>query len=305
MATAGVYTNTASLTRLRLDARGFSFLPRQPLRSLLSGRKRSRLRGRGLDFEELRNYRPGDDIRTMDWRVTHRTGRPHVRVYKEERDRAVLLLVDQRLPMFFGSQARMKSVAAAELAALSGWRVLSQSDRVGAVLFNDTQVHSFRPSRRQKHFLSALAQLSRMNQALRAEQSDQPGADQLAAALEAAERMAGHDYLICIISDFYGWNDRCLTSIRRMAQHNDMIAAMVFDPLERDISRATSLVVSDGRYQLQIDPEKRDLGRRFDESFQSRVVSLQQSLRKHGMPVLAIDTVTPVFEQLRQALGGR
>ena len=305
MAISGVYTSTASLTRLRLDAHGFSFLPRQPLRSLLSGRKRSRLRGRGLDFEELRNYRPGDDIRTMDWRVTQRTGRPHVRVYNEERDRAVLLLVDQRLPMFFGSRTRMKSVAAAELAALSGWRVLSQNDRVGTVIFNDRELLSHRPSRRQKSFLGALAQLSRMNQALRADQPDETRPSQLAAALEAAERIAGHDYLICIISDFFGWNDRCLESVKRMARHNDMIAAMIFDPLERDISRASNLVVSDGRYQLQIDPEKRDLGKRFGESYQSGVTRLQHSLRKHGMPVLAIETVTPVFEQLRHALGGR
>jgi uncharacterized protein (DUF58 family) len=305
MASPGVYTSTASLTRLRLDASGFSFLPRQPLQSLLGGRKRSRLRGRGLDFEELRNYRPGDDIRTMDWRVTNRTGRPHVRVYNEERDRSVLLLVDQRLPMFFGSRNKMKSVVAAELAALSGWRVLNQHDRVGAVLFNDTELQSCRPSRRQKSFMTVLSQLNRMNRALRADQQERPQPGQLATALEAAERMAGHDHLVCIISDFHGWDERCLASVKRMARHNDLIAALVYDPLEQDISAASSLVVSDGYYQLQIEPEQRELGRRFGESFESDVAALQATLRKHGMPVLPVDTVEPVFEQLRRALGGR
>ena len=147
MSEGSVYTDVQTLARLRHDAHGFSFLPRQPLSSLLSGRRRSRLRGRGLDFEELRNYRPGDDIRTMDWRVTNRTGRPHVRVYTEERDRPVLLIADQRLGMFFGSRSKMKSVVAAELAALCGWRVLSQGDRVGAILFNDARIEQFRPSR--------------------------------------------------------------------------------------------------------------------------------------------------------------
>ena len=93
--TDDVYTNLKALVRLRHSARGFSYLPQQPLRSLLAGRKRSRLRGRGLDFDELRHYRPGDDIRTMDWRVTNRTGKPHVRVYTEERDRPALLLADE------------------------------------------------------------------------------------------------------------------------------------------------------------------------------------------------------------------
>jgi len=109
-----IYTSLRALMRLRYSARGFSYLPRQPVRSLLSGRKRSRLRGRGLDFDELRHYRPGDDIRTMDWRVTNRTGKPHVRVYTEERDRPVVVMVDQRLSMFFGSRQKMKSVIAGE-----------------------------------------------------------------------------------------------------------------------------------------------------------------------------------------------
>ena len=125
----GVYTSREELVRLRHSARGFSYLPKQPVGSLLAGRKRSRLRGRGLDFDELRHYRPGDDIRTMDWRVTNRTGKPHVRVYTEERDRPVMLVVDQRLPMFFGSRWKMKSVVAAEVAALTAWRVLDVGDR--------------------------------------------------------------------------------------------------------------------------------------------------------------------------------
>ena len=90
--------------------------------SVLSGRYASRLRGRGLNFEEIRRYLPGDDVRTMDWKVTARTRSPHVRVYTEEKDRAVLLIVDQRINMFFGTRDKLKSVTAAELAALGAWR---------------------------------------------------------------------------------------------------------------------------------------------------------------------------------------
>lgn len=305
MSEGSVYTDVPTLARLRRDAHGFSFLPRQPLSSLLSGRRRSRLRGRGLDFEELRNYRPGDDIRTMDWRVTNRTGRPHVRVYTEERDRPVILIADQRLGMFFGSRHKMKSVVAAELTALCAWRVLSQGDRVGAILFNDTRIEQSRPSRSTRMLMSSLGRLSEMNNQLKADQREAPAPGQLAAALDVAERMAGHDYLICIISDFAGWDARCLASVKRIAQHNDLIASLVFDPLERDISRAASLVVSDGEYQLQLDPERQELGKRFEASFTSGLSDLTRELRKHGMPVLPIDTVSPVFEQLRNQLGSR
>ncbi len=300
---SGIYTDTASLARLRHDAHGFSLLPQQPLNSLLSGRKRSRLRGRGLDFEELRHYRPGDDIRTMDWRVTNRTGKPHVRVFTEERDRPVILLVDQRLGMFFGSRVRMKSVVAAELAALAAWRVLAQGDRVGTILFNDSRCLQSRPSRSERLLLSSLGQLAAMNGELRADQAATPAPEQLAGALQLAERMVGHDYLVCVVSDFDGWNDACLASIKRMARHNDLVAALVFDPLEQDISSARSLVVSDGHYQLQVEPEHRELGRRFQDSFTDSLGGLRSELRKHGMPVLPIDTVTPVSEQLRLELG--
>ena len=127
-----VHTSLADLLRLEHLARGFSLLPRQPIHSLLSGRHASRLRGRGLDFEELRHYRLGDDVRTIDWKATNRTGKPQVRVFTEERDRPAIVVVDQRQTMFFGSRRSMKSVAAAEAAAMGVWRVLDQVDRVVA-----------------------------------------------------------------------------------------------------------------------------------------------------------------------------
>src|SRR5215468_8343223 len=141
MATAdpetGVYVTLERLASMRHRARGFSFLPRQPVTSLLAGGHTSKLRGRGLDFDEIRKYLPGDDPRTIDWKVTARTRTPHTRVFTEERERQVLLVVDQRLGMFFGSVRMMKSVAAAEAAALGAWRTIAVKDRVGGVVFND------------------------------------------------------------------------------------------------------------------------------------------------------------------------
>jgi uncharacterized protein (DUF58 family) len=298
-----VYTSLRQLTRLRYDARGFSYLPRQPVGSLLSGRKRSRLRGRGLDFDELRHYRPGDDIRNMDWRVTNRTGKPHVRVYTEERDRPVLLLVDQRLSMFFGSQRRMKSVTAAEAAALTAWRVLGVGDRVGAVLFNDQQATAIRPTRSEKKTLGWLGQLVAMNRQLSVAPGREPDPGALNRALSLLERSAGHDYLMILISDFSGWSAETLATLRRMRQHNDVVCALVFDPLERDITRADALVVSDGFYQLEIDPARHRLGEKFEAHFESNLNRTQADLRRHDIPVLRLDTVAPVEAQVRAQLG--
>ena len=149
------------LRALEPAARGLSFLPKQPARSVLNGRHASRLRGRGLDFEDLRAYLPGDDIRTIDWKVTARTGRPHVRVMTEERDRPALIVVDQRMTMFFGSRLNMKSVTAAEAAAMAAFRILDQGDRVGGLVVGDSVLAELRPQRSRAalhRFLAALAE---------------------------------------------------------------------------------------------------------------------------------------------------
>ena len=299
-----IYTNLHALVRLRYRAHGFSYLPQQPLRSLLSGRKRSKLRGRGLDFDELRHYRPGDDIRNMDWRVTNRTGKPHVRVYTEERDRPVIAVVDQRLPMFFGSQKKMKSVIAAEVAAMTAWRVLSVGDRIGAVLFNDDRTVEVRPTRNQKRVMGWLGDLADMNNALSVSKNSHSNATALGDALKTLERNIGHDYLIVLISDFYGWDEETLSTIRRIGRHNDVVCALIYDPLERDISRANNLVVSDGQYQLEIEPEHKGLGEKFEASFESSFSRVQADLNRHHIPILPIDTVATVTDQLREKLGG-
>ncbi|MBT3410007.1 MAG: DUF58 domain-containing protein, partial [Halieaceae bacterium] len=226
-ANSQIYTNLQDLVRLRYTAGGFSYLPRQPIRSQLAGRKRSKLRGRGLDFDELRHYRPGDDIRTMDWRVTNRTGKPHVRVYTEERDRPVLVIVDQRLPMFFGSQYKMKSVIAAEVAAITAWRVIDVGDRIGAILFNDERVVEARPARSEKKAMGWLGDLATMNNELSVNSGVPSRPEALAEALRATERQISHDYLVILVSDFYGWSDAALQSIRRIGQHNDIVCSMI------------------------------------------------------------------------------
>jgi len=177
--TEGVYVQLDELVRLQYKASGFSFLPKQPIHSVLSGRHASKLRGRGLNFEELRNYLPGDDTRNIDWKVTARTRTPYVRVYTEEKDRTVWLLIDQRVSMFFGSTKRMKSVVAAEVAAISAWRVLSVGDRVGALVFNDSDISVVPPHRSRERVMQILKQVVDKNQALSADPGLKPDAGKL------------------------------------------------------------------------------------------------------------------------------
>ena len=135
-----IHVSLAHLRSLQGPARGLSFLPHQASASVLNGRHASRLRGRGLNFEEMRDYLPGDDIRSIDWKATARTGSPHVRVFTEERDRPALLVVDQRMSMFFGSVLNLKSVTAAEAAANAAIRINEPGDREPGIVFDDEDV---------------------------------------------------------------------------------------------------------------------------------------------------------------------
>src|ERR1700679_2197340 len=165
----GAYAELNSLVALEFKARGFSLLHSQPVRSLLYGRRSSHVTGRGLDFQELRGYVPDDDVRTIDWRVTARLQKPYVRVYSEERDRPTMLVVDQRINMFFGSRRSMKSVVAAEVAALAAWRVFHQGDRIGAFIFSDQGTEELHMHRNRAAVLRALERISYFNHQLRSD----------------------------------------------------------------------------------------------------------------------------------------
>jgi len=291
------------LIRLQYQATGFSFLPRQPVHSLLSGRHRSRLRGRGLDFEELRQYRPGDDIRTMDWKATKRCGEPYVRVFTEERERPVLLLVDQRISMFFGSQLNMKSVTAAETAALAAWRVVDTGDKVGAIVFNDQEIREIKPRRSKKTVMQILQRIVEQNNALSVDSGVESNNEILDKVLEKAVLRAGHDYLVCVISDFSGISAKSLHHVKQLARHNDVMLLPIYDPLAKKLPTNRSLIISDGSKQILLDSRKNHLQKRFPEFLQGRVQTLSDALDKFGVPVLPLHTAESVALQIRTILG--
>lgn len=299
----GVYTNLRSLTRLKYQAKRFSFLPRQPVRSLLAGRKASRLRGRGLNFEEIRNYLPGDDIRSIDWKVTARMRKPHTRVYTEERDRPTLLVVDQRVGMFFGSRVAMKSVTAAEVAALAAWRSLDVGDRVGAIVFNDSETVVVKPRRSSKTVMQILQAVVQQNTALSANGTTPPDPRRLNTVLGEACRISAHDTLVCIISDFNGNDETTRRLINRLARHNDVIAAFVFDPLEAEFPNAGHLVAGDGSKQIEFNSSDDKLRQDFAEAFDNRLEKARQFLLRRQIPVLPLQTDLPVVEQIAKLLG--
>ncbi|MFW2373833.1 MAG: DUF58 domain-containing protein [Gammaproteobacteria bacterium] len=298
----GAYASLDELVRIQFKARDFSFLPQQPVSSILSGRYASRLRGRGLNFEELRRYQPGDDTRTIDWKVTARTRSPHVRVYSEEKDRAVILVIDQRINMFFGTRDKFKSVTAAELAALAAWRSVDMGDRVGAVVFNDTEVIDIQPQRSQKTVMAILGAVVRLNHQLRADSTEKPNPDMLNIALQKALRLASHDMLMVLISDFFGVDEHTERLTTQMAAHNDVLALLVHDPMRLDPGQQP-VNVSDGSMQMQLNLSNKKERDSLIQDYKTEQQQISHFLRKVSAPLLMVSNQGDVVDQVRHLLG--
>jgi uncharacterized protein (DUF58 family) len=305
MQVAMITVDLEYLLTLKADARGFSFLARQPVTSLLSGRHASRLRGRGLAFEELRHYQQGDDIRTMDWRATARLRSPHVRVYNEERERPVLLVVDQRRTMFFGSRRAMKSVAAAEVAALAAWRTLAAGDRVGGIVFNDDEMINLSPHRSQTRVLRLLHEVVRLNQELPSGRSSAAEAQvTLNQALEAAQRRATHDHLVVLISDFDGADDETQRLATLLAAHNDVLAVAIYDPLGASLQGRPGMVATDRGATYEV-PSGAAFTASFEQAFAARLDRWTEIFRGLRVPVIPISNAASPVDQLRDLFGRR
>jgi uncharacterized protein (DUF58 family) len=298
----GVYADLDELIRIQFKARDFSFKPQQPVTSILSGRYASRLRGRGLNFEELRRYHPGDDIRTMDWKVTARTRTPHVRVYTEEKDRAVLLLVDQRQNMFFGSRDRLKSVTAAELAALAAWRALGVGDRIGAIIFNDTEMTEIRARRSRENVMQILGEVVRQNHVLTADSTVPANPGQLNNALEKARVLAPHDVLVVIITDGMGTDSETERFTAGLVEHNDVLMLLVHDPVRLDPT-GPRLTVSDGSLQMDLDLSDPKVSGAIADDYRNEQEEMTHFLRRLSAPLMMISNQGDVVQQVRRLLG--
>jgi uncharacterized protein (DUF58 family) len=299
----GAYAELDSLVALEYKARGFSLRHTQPVHSLLFGRRASHVRGRGLDFEELRNYVAGDDVRSIDWRVTARTQKPYIRVYSEERDRPTMLVVDQRINMFFGSKRSMKSVVAAEVAALAAWRVFQQGDRVGAFVFNDSTTEQIPMHRSRATVLRLLERIAHENHLLRGDLPTPAQPAKLNQVLDQVARVCHHDALILIASDFDGADATTRNLMLHLSQSNDVICCLTYDPLAVQLPASEQLVVSNGELQVELRLGEQMIRQSIVDASGQRMRNILAWQHELNIPVLPLSTAEDVSEQLRHLLG--
>lgn len=301
-ADSGVYINTATMLSLEAQAHDLRFVQKSASHRQLAGRLQSRMRGRGLSFEELREYLPGDDIRSIDWRVTARNRKPVVRVYSEEKERPVFILVDQRINMFFGSKQMMKSVTAAEAAMLCAWRLLKSGERVGGFVFGDDVIHEIRPQRTRNAVLAFASRIADQNKRLCADYPSTAQADMLNSVLDRVDLLAQHDCLIVVISDFDGHDDTTQHRLLHMANRNDVLCLLVYDPFLLNLPRHGALVVSGGRGQVELAFSQPSLRGAINEFARMRGRELLDWQQKLGLPMLPVSAAEKTAPQLRHLL---
>ncbi len=293
-----IFTSLNELLSMSRHARLFRFSgKKKKINRILGGSHPSRLRGRGLDFEEVRDYVKGDDIRHIDWKVTARTRETHTRVYTEEKERPVLIVVDQSKSMFFGSVKRMKSVVAAELAAIAAFRVLKKGDRVGGVVFADNGTDYILPKRNRKNILRFLDQIVKRNHEL-AESDEVDFKTALPDVINRVANIVTHDYLLIIISDFHRYSEEVVKSIVILSQHNDILLAKVADPMEQELPQ-TDFVAGDTTYQITIRGKSGEVRKKYSDHYASSLEKFESRMQKHRIPVFTFNTQDPVEDQLK------
>ncbi len=297
----GVYVTLSELLKFGYIPKNFNIKPSGAVLSKLSGRHSSGIRGRGMDFSEMKQYVQGDDTRNIDWKATQRTGKPYVRIFNEERDRSVWLVVSQMNSMFFGSTQCMKSVAAARTAALMAFKAVESGDRVGAVIYNNDEVKFFKASSSKNSIVHIMSEITRQNQQLKASNSNNYTIN-LAQALKTLSSLAKHDDLVLLIGDARAMNEDSAKHITKINAHNDVLVLLVHDPMEEKIVESSSLFFTDGVSTVDIDTSDKSFQSKYKSAREQSKLKLQNLSRKNALPIVSISTKYPVLDQLYKQL---
>jgi uncharacterized protein (DUF58 family) len=296
----GVMISLAELLEMRHRLGEVQLFSSSGQRSPLIGLHHSRLRGRGVDFDQVRVYQAGDDVRNIDWRVTARTQEPHTKLFHEERERPVFLLVEQSPRLFFGSGLCFKSVLAAQVAALFGWAALAHNDRIGGLVFDDDGSSEIRPRRSKQSLLQLLGRIVRANQQLSSRGCEPGAGDGLGLALRRAREVLRPGSLVLAICDERSLVDSAEQQFALLARHCDLILLPLSDPLDHALPAAGLLRFTDERARLELDTSDAELRQAWRERGAARQQRWQRLAQKLGVLLLPLSTQRELIEQLRE-----
>jgi len=297
----GVISVTQSnLIALQQDARLLRN-KKTKIRSHFNGGFLSSFKGRGMEFDEARPYQAGDDVRNIDWRVTARANKPYSKVFREERERPVLLWVDFRAPMFFGTQQCFKSVLAAKVAALLAWKSSQQGDRLGALFFSEYKHLELRPKGGKSSVLQLLKKLSEFT--VQSPDKSHPVDENKRDSRHALNRLlhvTRPGSLIYLISDFRNMSSQFESALNQLSRHNELEIIQVSDPLESHLPAAGYYRVTDGQSEAEINAFNQQSRQSYQQRFKRHQQNLQTLCKKTGVRYLSLSTDQVLLDGLMQ-----
>ncbi|MCP4768097.1 MAG: DUF58 domain-containing protein [Gammaproteobacteria bacterium] len=296
-----VRVKLSTLIGLNREAGGLPLISNS-VKAQMAGGHLSRFRGRGMEYHESRPYQPGDDIRSIDWRVTARSAQTHTKVYREERERPVLLWLDLSRSMFFGTQVCFKAVLASKLAALLAWSSVQHGDRLGYLVFSEQQHIEFRPTRGKRAALQFIQQLA----AHRAWDMEDDHVDEHKAGLHALMRLrqvTRPGSLLVLLSDFRFLDEDCRGQLVELARHNDILMVHTFDPFECALPPPGFYRVTDGEHSVEIDSSNSDIREQYRERYDQQQQALKRLCNELGLFQIDIATDGDMLVDLKSGLG--
>lgn len=299
-----VYSSLSSLLQLKGQVRTLQ-LAKKHIRARRNGLHRSVYKGRGMDFAESRPYQAGDDIRTIDWRVTARSGRVHTKVFEEEREKPVLLWLDLRPSMYFATRGRFKSVVMAEVAALLLWKTLKDGDRIGGILQNGKHIE-LKPSRSRSTALHFLRQVSDMT-CQNPNQAAAPfvtRAEDLQTSWTRLRRVAQAGSQVFVVSDFRQTTPAALRQLAMMTRHSQLTLIAIHDPFEERLPAQGNLRLTDGRRKLWVNLGQALWRKRYTERAEQVVKTLQDFSRSYRVSLVQLSTADSGQERLLKLAHG-
>lgn len=296
-----VKVSTRDLVAHSREAR-FLSLRSGKIRSQMTGGYLSPFRGRGMEFVEARPYQPGDDIRHLDWRLTARSGRPHSKVFREERERAVFMWLDLRPAMFFATRGAYKSVVAAHAAALLAWSSILQGDRVGGLFFSDQQQVEQRPGQGKSGALSLIRNIV-SHSAWQAPYTTPESPLPLSEALVKLRRVVRSGSLVFLLSDMRGFDAEAELQLGYLSRHSDVVLCCIYDQLETNLPPAGTYRVSNGLKTFTLHSGQRTFREQYAAGFAQRMEMLEQACGPLGIQVLPLQTHDDLLKTLQKGLG--
>lgn len=299
-----VSVSQAGLIRLSGPAKAIA-LDVLRVNSLQTGAYVSHFRGRGMEFDESRPYQPGDDPRSIDWRVTARSTTAYTKLFREERERPVLVVVDLRATMHFATQGCFKSVNASRAAALLAWAAHHRGDRLGGLIFGDTTHRELKPRLGRRAALRFVHELVGHPDWERCENPASQTSEPLAQAMSALRRVARPGSLVVVISDFAGFSRDAQSYLSSVARHNDVLAVFMNDPLERELPPPGRYRLVSPDDELAIDTFAHAARRDYRNAFETRARELDVFCQRYGVHLMPMSTDDDPVSSLQTALGRR